>query len=365
MYRRDKRWLYRQEQDGKIFYDADNRKVYRDVAGKWPITSQDLFSLSTFDYRAPLKVYFDFTYLCNLECRHCITNSSPRVDRQNELSSEQIVSVMNELARIGVLEIGVGGGEPLCYPDIFPILDHAREVGLNVVLTTNGLLVSTKIAQRLKEVQVSEVRVSFDGSQAVHDNIRGAGTYLKALKSIGVLLHNGVKTVPRITLCNDDKPGLDLLFKELAATSVSRVKVCLLEARGRAALKENQELFRYPRNTATAEYLVELAQKHGLELKLPDDMAFVTELADGQDLRRGKHRTCGAGLVTAYISPYGHVQPCSALPKWVFGNVRSDSFMSAWTGQGANKWRQCACSNCAWKACTHQDPSGYDLKSEA
>jgi MoaA/NifB/PqqE/SkfB family radical SAM enzyme len=216
--------VHRKTLEGDIYYDTDTRKVYRDGADIMPVLSQDLYSLSTFDSRSPLKVYFDFTYLCNLECRHCITNSSPQVNRQNELPSERIVSIMNELASLGVLEIGVGGGEPLCRSDIFSLLDHARAIGLNVVLTTNGILVTSEIAKRLKEYQVSEVRVSFDGSQTVHDSIRGTGNYQKALKAVRVLMQNAVKTVPRITLCNDDRPGLDMLFKELALTGVSTVK---------------------------------------------------------------------------------------------------------------------------------------------
>ena len=75
MDRSARHWIRRKTSNGDIFYDADNRKVYRDGADIIPVTSQDFYSLPTFDSRAPLKVYFDFTYLCNLECRHCITNS--------------------------------------------------------------------------------------------------------------------------------------------------------------------------------------------------------------------------------------------------------------------------------------------------
>lgn len=355
------RWVYRKTLEGDVYYDTDTRKVYRNGGEEVQAAKQDYFSLPTFDPRAPLKTYFDFTYLCNLECRHCITNSSPRVDRRNELPPERICSIMDELAAVGVLEIAVGGGEPLCHSHIFSFLDHARAIGLNVVVTTNGVLITAEIAKRLKECQVSEVRVSFDGSQKVHDSIRGVGNYQKAIRAVKFLIQSGVRIMPHLTICNDDKLGLDILFRELAATGAGTLKANLLRPLGRATLKENQELFRYSRDTGMSEYLLELAQKHGLELRLPDDGASVSKTADGQDLRRGKRRSCGAGLVTVYISPSGDVQPCSGMTNKVFGNVRSNPFMSAWTGETANAWRQFANSHDSFFACGEPEKTFISL----
>jgi MoaA/NifB/PqqE/SkfB family radical SAM enzyme len=349
------RWVIRKALEDDIYYDTDTRKVYRNGAHPVLDTSKDVYKLPTFDSRAPLKVYFDFTYLCNLECRHCISNSSPQVDRKDELSSERIVSIMNELANIGVLEIAIGGGEPLCHPDILSFLEHSRAIRSNIVLTTNGILITSAVAKRLKEYQISEVRVSFDGSQKVHDNIRGTGNYQKAIRAVKLLIRNGVMPVARLTVCNDDEFGLDMLFKDLHSIGVSTVKAAIVEPRGRAALKANQDLFRYKRDISIAEYLLELAQKYDLKLKLPADLASIPELADGEDLRLGKRKSCGAGLETAYISPYGDVQPCVGVTNRNFGNVRSDSFMSVWTSDSAKTWRQYACSHDSWKVCAQME----------
>lgn len=344
-----KRYICRSTPDDNICYDTYTRKIYRNGAHPILGTNQGIYSHPTFDSQAPLKVYFDFTYLCNLECRHCITNSSPGADRQNELSSERIISIMNELAAIGVLEISIGGGEPLCHPDIFLFLEHARAVRENVVLTTNGLLVTSEVAKRLGELKVSEVRVSFDGSQIVHDSICGIGTYRNAINALKLLVHNGVTPVARLTICHDDRHGLDTLFKDLAMTGVGTVKAALVEPLGRAALKENQDLFRYPRDTVIANYLLELAQKYDLRLKLPFDLALTPELADGWELRPGKRKNCGAGFETAYISPNGNVQPCSGQPNFIFGNVSSNSFMSVWTSDSADNWHQFAVTHDSYR----------------
>ena len=126
-----RRFLHRKTTEGDIIYDFNTRNVYRNESKPVQVTSQDLYSLPTFDSRAPLKVYFDPSYLCNLECIHCITNSSPRVDTKNELPYERVISLMNELADVGVLELGVGGGEPMCHSKITSFLKHAQQRRLN------------------------------------------------------------------------------------------------------------------------------------------------------------------------------------------------------------------------------------------
>jgi MoaA/NifB/PqqE/SkfB family radical SAM enzyme len=345
-------WIKRDIDDsGEIYYDTISRNVYDVGAITEPIKNQEIYSRSTFSPKAPLKIYFDFTYFCNLECRHCITNSSPRVDRQDELSFKRIISILDELAEIGVLEIGVGGGEPLCRSDIFQHLAYAKTIGLNTILTTNGTLVTSGVARKLNEAGVSEVRVSFDGSEFVHDNIRGAGSYQKALKALRILMDNNVKTEPRITICNDEKEGICKLFKDLVLAGANNVKIGLIFPKGRAVLKENQTLFKYPRDRVTAQMLLDLARESALDVKMVGDLAFDDCLADGKDLRKGQRKSCGAGFRTGYISPYGKVQPCSGMPERVFGSVRTDSFMSSWTSQSAENWRQSISNHHSWFLC--------------
>ena len=346
-----RRFLHRKTTEDDIIYDFNTRNVYRNSSNPVQVTSQELYSLPTFDSRAPLKAYFDFSYLCNLECIHCITNSSPRVDTKNELPYERVISIMNELADVGVLELGVGGGEPMCHSKIISFLKHAQQRRLNVIMTTNGLLINSGVAERLRETHVSEVRISFDGSQSVHENIRGSGTYQKALKAVRILLHTGVKTVPRITICNDDESGIDSLFKDLDETGANTVKMGLLEPRGRASLKENQYLFRYNRSTHFGEIITDLAQKYNFNLQLPEDLSSCPETLDGLDLRRGEISSCGAGLETAYISPYGNVQPCSGQANYIFGNILSESFMSVWTNNEADTWRRTVIGGGCWRLC--------------
>lgn len=344
------KWMHRSTADGEIYYDRTTRMVYRNQKPS-DYTENPVSHLASFEPQAPLKVYFDFTYLCNLECQHCITNSSPRANRNNELKSERIRQIMNELAAIGVLELGIGGGEPLCHPDLDSLLAHAASLQLNTVLTTNGVLVTAEKGKLLRDAGVFEVRVSFDGSETVHDDIRGKGVYQRALKAVQTLIRIGVTTVPRLTLCKDDLNGLDTLFKDLKSVGATSVKAALVEPRGRASLSQNQDLFKYNRDLTTATLLRDLSQKHAMKLKMPSDMAGCAEFSDGGELRLGKIKSCGSGLETAYVSPTGNVQPCSGTPEHAFGNITSDAFMDSWTNAQAIAWRQRAGASCTWCLC--------------
>jgi radical SAM protein with 4Fe4S-binding SPASM domain len=278
------------------------------------------------------------------------------------MSSQRFLAVIDELADSAVLELGIGGGEPLLHPDLMSFLRRIQERGMNAVVTTNGLLVNAEIAAGLEELKNLEIRVSFDGSMKVHDDIRGDGVYQKAIAGLKILLDNGVAAVARLTLCNDSPTGLAQLFDDLAGIGAKRMKASVIEPVGRASLKQNQYLARYPRDNATATMLVELAKAKGIELKLAADMGMSVGMVDGEELRQGRRQSCGAGIETGYISPTGNVQPCSGVTSRVFGNIKSAPFMSVWNGPAAKDWKNRSLCHDSWFLCRGSLPSTSEEK---
>jgi MoaA/NifB/PqqE/SkfB family radical SAM enzyme len=147
----------------------------------------------------PLKVYFDMTYRCNLTCRHCITASSPYADVSNELSTPRILTLLDEMAAAGIQQIAVGGGEPLVHSDWQMIFKHITDLGMKLIVTTNGVLLHERNIQAFKTVAPAEMRVSFDGGKHFHNSIRGRDNYDKALKGLETLIQNGFNAVARYT----------------------------------------------------------------------------------------------------------------------------------------------------------------------
>jgi len=346
------RWTQRKFYDCDIYYDRSTRTVFRRLASAKIGANEEVSSSPFFNPVAPLKVYFDPSYRCNLSCSHCITNSSPLQGGKNELPPKRIVAILDELSTIGVLEISVGGGEPLCYPDLFTILDHARTIGLNVVLNTNGTLVTPEVASHLKELDLSEVRVSFEGWQGIHDSIRGQGAYERALEAVAILSRTGVVTVPRVTLCQGSEAGLERFFHDLALATVKVIKCSTVKDAGRASLAGHQGLLFSNTVTTVIANLRELGKKYGIQVKLPSYFSNSPEEADGGELRFNKGMNCGAGVETGYVSPCGNVHPCSSLPNITLGTLATMSFKDVWTGPVATHFRRLAFNCSCHQLCT-------------
>src|SRR5438105_12588112 len=79
---------------------------------------------------APICLTWEWTYACNLACAHCLSSSGRR--DPEELSTAEITSVIDELQRIQVFYVNVGGGEPTVRPDFWDLLDYAvdHQVGV-------------------------------------------------------------------------------------------------------------------------------------------------------------------------------------------------------------------------------------------
>src|SRR5258708_24009838 len=76
---------------------------------------------------APITVTWEITAACNIACVHCLSSSGRR--RPRELTRQQSLALVDELAEIQVFQIHFGGGEPFIYPGICQVLVHAREPG--------------------------------------------------------------------------------------------------------------------------------------------------------------------------------------------------------------------------------------------
>jgi sulfatase maturation enzyme AslB (radical SAM superfamily) len=128
-------------------------------------------------------LWFNTGTLCNITCRHCYIESSPRNDRLVYLTRAEIAAYLDEIAALGLgtEEIGFTGGEPFMNPDIVAMLEDCLGRGFRVLVLTNAM----RPMQRLKPALLAlrerfgprlAIRVSLDHyTPARHDEERGAG----------------------------------------------------------------------------------------------------------------------------------------------------------------------------------------------
>ncbi len=133
------------------------------------------------------------TRACQLECTHCYADSSPRVDRSNEITTERWSQFLNEFADIGGEQVLFTGGEALMHDGCPQLMREAKDLGLHVTLFSNGMLVP-KFVDDIKRY-ADLVQISLDGpTPDLNDVIRGRNTFQHILKALDVLAEAGVNT---------------------------------------------------------------------------------------------------------------------------------------------------------------------------
>jgi MoaA/NifB/PqqE/SkfB family radical SAM enzyme len=138
--------------------------------------------------RLPLEGSLDLTYRCNNDCRHCwlrIPANAP--EKSQELSFDEIRSIVDQARKLGTREWSISGGEPMLRPDFADILDYVTGKSSSYSLNTNGTLITPKIARLLKRKGIKMVAV-YGATAQVHDHItRNPGSFEATLRGMAYL----------------------------------------------------------------------------------------------------------------------------------------------------------------------------------
>ena len=133
---------------------------------------------------APICLTWELTYACNLECAHCL---SARRRDPRELTTAQCEAVIDELQRMQVFYVNIGGGEPTIRPDFWHLLQYAVDHQVGVKFSTNGVRLTPERAAVPcgPACGYVDVQISLDGATAeVNDYVRGPGSYDIALTAL-------------------------------------------------------------------------------------------------------------------------------------------------------------------------------------
>ena len=139
---------------------------------------------------SPICLTWEWTYACDLACVHCLSSSGRR--DPNELSTEQMKAVVDQLAEMQVFYVNIGGGEPMLRPDFFEIVEYCVERGVGVKFSTNGGRIDAENARRLAAMDYVDIQISLDGVDAeTNDVIRGEGTHARVRQAMDHLRDAG------------------------------------------------------------------------------------------------------------------------------------------------------------------------------
>ncbi len=137
-------------------------------------------------------ISIDVTYKCNLKCLHCYNYSGEHELCENELSDSELLQLAEDIAEIKPTVVCLCGGEPLLRVDVLyrmiDIIKSKTKEQTSVNLVTNGMLMTEKIAERLKRAGIDNIQVSLDGLERSHTWLRqNANSYERAIGALTIL----------------------------------------------------------------------------------------------------------------------------------------------------------------------------------
>ena len=247
-------------------------------------------------------VYLHITKACNLRCVYCYFSAGDPIE--NELSTAEMLTVLEDVQLLNPNRVVITGGEPLLRSDILEIAQKLKKMNnrARLCITTNGTLMNEKSAECLVKI-FDEIRISVDCFQEINDSKRGQGTFEKVMRAFRYVLEAGGNPAAFITVTSLNLPYLTDFIKFLLRNEICKIHLSPLKKAGRAKdiamfcdQKEVQEV--------AARFWFE---NFGLQLVNESKSEF----------------NCGVGkYLTVY--PDGSVYPCHLLayPEFCIGDVR-------------------------------------------
>ncbi len=158
--------------------------------------------------RMPLSVYLNLTYRCANRCIYC---NYPNLDegKEHEMSTGQILKLIDEMAEAGTRKLQLTGGEPLLREDIGDIIHHAKKRGIFTGISASGIFIPECI-DKIKDVDI--IFISLDGERDVHDSIRGKGSCDKAIRAIEALKENNIDVWTTSVISKRNSKSIDYIL---------------------------------------------------------------------------------------------------------------------------------------------------------
>ncbi len=290
-------------------------------------------------------VVWNTTRRCNLKCIHCYSNSENKL-YSGELTTNEAKEFIKDLAKFKAPVLLFSGGEPLIRKDIFELGKLAHKLGVRCVISTNGTLITKKIAKKIKQANFSYVGVSLDGLKEINDKFRGLkGAFKLALRGIRNLLDEKVKVGLRFTLNKHNYRDLENILNLAVKEGIPRLCIYHLVYSGRGSKLKEADLS-LKESRSAVDLILKAADeffKQGkdidiltvdnhtdgvyLYLKLkkkdPERAAEVLEL-----LRYNGGNSSGVGI--GCVDNRGFVHADQFWGHYSFGNVKERPFSQIW-----------------------------------
>ena len=273
---------------------------------------------------------WEITLACCFNCRYCGSRAGKA--RENELSTEECLSVADQLASLGCRRVSMIGGEVFMRPDWERLVSRLTSQGVRVAIITNGFLFREEHIEALKRARVESVAVSVDGLQKTHDAYRLEGSFERAMNAIDVLSANGIPVSVITTLNHANEGELEGLYEALKKKPLGAWQIQACSPMGNAS--EGGVDHRID-PLKVIDFLENNMYSAPFPMGIADNIGYFTE---DEDRLRGRREGgapfagCRAGLSAIGIDSVGNVRGCESMYDERFneGNLREKSLKEIW-----------------------------------
>ncbi|WP_339224920.1 radical SAM protein [Paenibacillus sp. FSL H8-0332] len=272
----------------------------------------------------PSHVQIELTKRCNWRCKFCYAEC----DEDDGLDTATLFTLLDDLKRIGTIEINFTGGEPLLKRRCIEIFERAKSLGFGLSLNTNGSLINEKNYRQLSEL-FSRIEISLhSGIESEHDQIvQRTGAWKKTVDAIKLLTEANVKVLMKCVLTQEtlnSLNSLNLLSKSLGVELVVDYNIT-------STYSGNTKPLQYKLTNEQISKLIETDKS--VVYKVSDD--YIEENYKKRKLSDG---ICRAGRTSAFIDAEGNVFPCiifkdTSVPENSGGyteNIKTKPFENIW-----------------------------------
>lgn len=261
--------------------------------------------------RTPLDVTLELTYRCNNKCVHCYCNlpANDKQATQDELTTEEIKKLLDGLASMGSLWLLITGGEPLLREDFEEIYLYAKKKGFLITLFTNGTLIDGKTIKLLSEYPpfFSEITL-YGATKDIYEKVtRVRGSYERCVEGIKKIVNANIKLKLKtmaITINQHEIEAMDKLAQTLGC-----------EFRFDPTLHKRIDTNRF---SEPEKFRISPEDVVRLDIMFPKRMQEFHEFCDKfvkEPIKDDRLYTCGAGINSININPYGYATGCSTMVK--------------------------------------------------
>ncbi|MFK5948415.1 MAG: pyrroloquinoline quinone biosynthesis protein PqqE [Methylococcales bacterium] len=296
----------------------------------------------------PRWLLAELTYKCPLQCPYC-SNPLDYTKHNAEISTEDWKRVLSQARKMGAVQLGFSGGEPLTRQDLPELVQHARQLGYYSNLITSGYgLTEEKIIQ-LKQAGLDHIQISIQASsKELNDHIAGTESYETKKQVAHLVKKHGYPMVLCVVIHRENihqMPEILAMAEELGADylELANTQYYGWAHKNRDLLMPTKEQFEKAEAIAQA-YKEKVAGKMKIYYVIPD-------------FHENRPKACMNGWGTTFltIAPDGVALPCHSareLPGLDCPSVTEYSIEEIWNESKAfnffrgTEWMKEPCLSC-------------------